>query len=227
MAYSCKSLSLVGFAETGGAAALPLYCRKWQCSDCGQFHKKRLKRRLIAGRPNAFITLTTNPRLFPDPIAAFKNATLAINKLMKVLRRRYPRKRIEYAVIWEETKKGYPHAHLLVRAPYIPQKFLSREWERLSGAKIVDIRVVRTEGEAAAYVAKYLTKDPAVPAGYRRFRLSQQYSAPPPKGQLAANLGIVRWLRSAANLETTLANLEHQQFRMYEYMPELYVSHPP
>lgn len=227
MSYTCKSLSLVGFSEHGGAAALPMYCRRWQCPDCGKYHKRRLRKRLISGQPNAFVTLTTNPTRYPDPVDAFLNATHAINTLIKVLRRRYPRKRIEYAVVWEETKRGYPHAHILLRAPYIPQKFLSAQWERLSGAKIVDIRVVRNEGEAAAYVAKYLTKDPAVPPGYRRYRLSQGYSAPPPKGTLAANLGISTWLRSAADLPTTLANLAHQDYEMYELMPELYVSKPP
>lgn len=224
MAYKCKSLSTVGFTTDGEAAALPLYCRKWQCPTCGAFHRKRLRRRLIAGQPSAFITLTVNPALHTTPDDAFRAASLAVNKLMKRIRRRFPLKRIEYALVWEKTKKGWPHAHLLVRAPWIPQSYLSQTWLRLTGAKIVDIRVVRSETEAAVYVSKYLTKDPAVPQGYRRYRTSENYSAAPPKGQLAALLGVNAWLRSNTDLPAALSHLETHGFHMVERLPDLWTS---
>lgn len=224
VAYKCKSLSVCGQSETGAWAALPLYCRKWDCPDCGKFQRRRLRRRLIAGTPDTFATLTTNPNLFTTPEAAFKQASLAINRLFKVLRRHYPRRRIEYALVWETTKKGWPHAHILLRAPFIPQAFLSRTWERLSGARIVDIRRLRNEGEAAAYVTKYVTKDPSVPPGYRRYRTSQGFSSPPPKGQLGALLSIDTWLRSSAPLPQLIADFTSRGIAMHEYMPDLYVS---
>jgi len=227
LAYRCKSLSLVGESPTGAIAALPLYCRRWQCPDCGKFQRRRLQRRLLAGDPTTFITLTTNPNLFSTPDDAFKQASLAINRLIKVLRRRYPRKRIEYGLVWEKTKNGWPHAHLLVRAAYIPQKVLSREWERLSGAKVVDIRMVRSKGEAAAYVSKYLAKDPACPEGYRRYRLSQRYSAPPAKGSLADMLSVESWSISRAPLDASILNLNAHGYRMVEYWPELFISSQP
>ena len=227
MAYRCKSVSLVAFPRAGGAVALPMYCRRWQCPHCGKYQRRRLKRRLMDGNPTTFLTLTVNPNVHPDPDEAFKQASLAINRLMKVLRRHYPRHRIEYGLVWEKTKKGYPHAHLLLRAPFIPQAFLSRTWERLSGAPVVDIRMVRTEGEAAAYVSKYLTKDPAVPAGYRRFRLSHAYSAAPPKGALADLLSVDEWLRVHAPLDETLVSLTSRGFRFQELKPELWISRPP
>lgn len=226
MAYKCESLSTVGFTATGQVAALPLYCRKWSCAKCGAFHRKRLRRRLINGQPNAFLTLTVNPAIHDTPDDAFRAASLAINKLMKVLRRAFPSKRLEYALIWERTKKGWPHAHLLLRAPYIPQAFLSRAWQRLSGAKIVDIRMVRTEGEAAAYISKYLTKDPAVPMGFRRYRTSRAYSAPLPKGALADLLGVTAWHRSFSQLPSVLAHLEAHGWILYEWKPDLWVSTP-
>jgi len=226
MAYRCKSLSLVGQSPTGAVAAMPLYCRRWTCEACGQFQRRRLKRRLLAGDPSTFITLTTNPNLFTTPDDAFKQASLAINRLIKVLRRRYPRKRIEYGLVWEKTKNGWPHAHLLLRAAFIPQKVLSRAWERLSGAKIVDIRMVRTQGQAAAYVAKYLTKDPAVPAGYRRYRLSHLYSAPPAKGALTDLLSLESWTIARAPIAESILNLNAHGYRMTEYWPELFVSSP-
>ena len=204
-----------------------MYCRRWQCPDCGKYQRRRLKKRLVAGQPTTFLTLTVNPRIHPDPDEAFKQASLAINRLMKVLRRRWPMNEIQYALVWEKTKKGYPHAHLLLRAPYIPQAFLSRTWERLSGAKIVDIQRVRHENQAAAYVSKYLAKDPAVPAGFRRYRLSRSYSATPPKGALADLLAIPEWLRVHATVQESVLNLEAHGYRFWEQQPELFLSLPP
>ena len=230
VAYHCKSLSVVGEDSAGPKLALPLYCRKWQCPDCSKHLKKRLKRRLISGRPNAFMTLTTNPAAHETPREAFLNATYAVNKLMKILRRRYPRRRIEYALVWEQTKRGFPHAHILLRSPYIPQTFLSREWKRLSGAQIVDIRMVRTEGEAAAYVSKYLAKDPAVPDGYKRYRTSRQYSEAHTGPTLATLFGIDTWTRSAAPLPSLIQHFAEHHLTFSELWPELYTlngAQPP
>lgn len=226
LAYTCESLSTIGITAEGECAALPLYCRKWSCQTCGQFQRKRLRKRLLAGSPTTFMTLTVNPKVHPDPVEAFKTASLYINQLFKVLRRHWPGFRIEYALVWETTKKGYPHAHILLRAPFIPQTFLSRAWKRLSGAYIVDIKRIRTQNQAANYVTKYLTKDPSVPPGYRRYRTSRGYSAPPPRGELARQLGIILWLRSAAPLPHVLIDLGERGYRLHEHMPSLYCSWP-
>ena len=230
VAYRCKSLSVLGEADGRPIVALPLYCRKWSCPDCSKHLKRRLKKRLISGQPNAFLTLTTNPAAHEGPRAAFLDATYAVNKLFKILRRRYPRSRLEYALVWEQTKRGYPHAHVLLRAPYIPQAFLSRTWERLSGAKIIDIRMVRTEGEAAAYVSKYLTKDPAVPEGYKRYRTSRRYTQPQEPHQLSALFGVSNWTKSAAPLPSLIAYLKTEGLTFTELWPELYTlngAQPP
>ena len=206
---------------------MPLYCRKWDCESCGKHHRRRLRRRLLAGEPNSFLTLTVNPALFESSEDAFRQASLAINRLFKVLRRRYPHAGIQYALVWERTKRGWPHAHILLKAPYLPQALLSREWRRLSGASIVDIRQIRTEGEAAAYVTKYLTKDPAVPFGFRRFRFSLAYAPAAARQRLSDLLGINTWTRCAAPVTEALQSLNDHGYDLYEYLPELWVSVPP
>lgn len=224
MGFKCKSVSCLGWTQAADVVAMPLYCRRWDCPSCGPFQRRRLKRRLLAGQPTAFMTLTVNPSQHSDPDEAFKAASLAVNRLVKVIRRRWPNKRLEYGLVWEKTKKGWPHAHVLIRAPWIPQSFLSRAWQRLSGAKVVDIRMVRTEGEAAAYVSKYLAKQPAVPAGYRRYRFSHAYATAPTRARLTDLLSIREWTRSAAPLGTLLASLIEHGYRLHEIAPELYTS---
>ena len=66
---------------------------------------------------------------------------------------------------------GNVHAHCLLYAQYIPQAVISREWERLTGSKVVDIRAIRPKGDDAVTMAgaiveccKYVTKIGSLPA---------------------------------------------------------------
>lgn len=99
----------------------------------------------------------------------------SVNYLFKRIRRKWPSRDTQYFLVWELTKAGWPHAHLLLRAPYIPQKWLARNWQDLTGAPIVDIRAIRHADHVAHYVAKYLAKDPQVPAGMKRYRHSRHF----------------------------------------------------
>jgi len=225
--YTCRSQSLLGTAENGSLAALPLFCGRWDCPECGEYKRKRLRKRLLDGEPTTLITLTTNPAAHASPLAAFMNATVAINRLFKRLRRRFPTYRIEYALVWEKTKKGWPHAHLLVRAPFIPQPILSRLWAAVSGAFIVDVRKVSSRAHAAAYVTKYLTKSPEVPPGFRRFRTSRLYSAPAPRGVLRDYLSLSGFLRYPHPVSHLLAEFEDYGRSWRTFWPDLYFSGAP
>lgn len=124
------------------------------------------------------MTLTCNPRRHPHIDDAFRRSSIAVNQLFKRIRRRWPSATVEYFLVWERTKAGWPHAHLLLRAPFIPQAWLSNVWSELTGAPIVDIRQVHTPGQVAAYIAKYLSKDPQAPQGMKRFRHSRKFFGP-------------------------------------------------
>jgi hypothetical protein len=173
----CGKRSLISTTATGQLVALPLRCRKWDCPICGPRLKKKLIRRFVAGAPTALLTLTCNPVATATRHEAFKLLSLKLNTLFKRIRRRWPYKEIQYAVVWETTKQGWPHAHILLRAPYIPQPLLSSWWADLTGAPVVDIRRVSSAGQVAHYVAKYLTKALEVPPGMKRYRTSRHYSA--------------------------------------------------
>ena len=65
---------------------------------------------------------------------------------------------VEYLRVTELTKKGWPHYHLLIRSDYIPQPVVKKEWQRLTGAPIVDLRQVDNKFRTYYYMVKYLTK---------------------------------------------------------------------
>jgi hypothetical protein len=77
-------------------------------------------------------------------------------KLVQKYRRKYGE--FEYLAVWELTKQGTPHIHVLQRGGFIPQTTLSEDWSTLTGSFIVDIRAVKSQEEVARYVTKYLTK---------------------------------------------------------------------
>jgi hypothetical protein len=60
--------------------------------------------------------------------------------------------------VWELHKSGYPHLHVVARAGFIPQKWLSERWDQLGIGCIVDIRKVYKHETAAFYISKYLGK---------------------------------------------------------------------
>lgn len=167
-------------------------------------------RRLVAGEPDSLLTLTSNPRMYDSKLSAFLDLTRKVNLLFKRLRRAYPKKRIEYGLVWETTKKGWPHAHILMRAPFIPKQAISQIWFELTGAWFIDIRHVQGAAHVAKYVAKYITKSPEVPPGSKRFRTSRQYSASAPGMRLREYLScgpFERWLGSSEALRAEFAAL--------------------
>lgn len=184
----CGAWSVVGQTDDGVTIAHPLSCRSWLCSSCRKRNKRRLLWRLSTVKVTTLLTLTCRQRSHADPEAAFGTMTVAVNHLFKRIRRQWPGRSFEYFLVWERTKAGWPHAHLLLRAPYIPQRWLSKNWAVLTGATIVDIRSVNQPHHVASYLAKYLAKDPLCPAGFKRFRSSRKFfdglvPAPPPGTQ--------------------------------------------
>lgn len=198
----CSTYSAVGESEDGTRAAVLLRCRKWDCPSCAPRERHKLKRRLIAGSPERLLTLTCNPSHWPTTEEAYRGLSKAINRLFKSLRRRFPNGHLEYALVWEKTKKGLPHCHLLLRGPYIPQKIISAQWARLTNAPIIDIRHCKSAPQAAAYISKYLTKDPHAPRGMKRYRFSRAYAPTPRHMPLSALLGLTTWRIIAADLAT-------------------------
>ncbi len=105
----------------------------------------------------AFLTLTSS-----------LSSNRKISYSWDVLRKRIYRKfgRVEYIWVREFTKSGLEHMHLIIRGPYIPQDWLSRNWEDIHGAKVVYIEAIWDFGKAVRYMVKYMTKEMEGRFGY-------------------------------------------------------------
>jgi hypothetical protein len=170
-------------------------CKRWQCEVCGPRKKYLLSRRIIEARPNRFLTLTVrNPNVRPNdpddqtdtdwepetPREAYDRTRRCCSELFKEFRRRgMPQ---EYVRILEQTKKGYPHYHYLMRGdkPW-PQAEVSRVWKRLTGSYVVDIQWVGASERQTGYVTKYLAKGDSVDFTSRRVSSSRGFFKPKPQ----------------------------------------------
>ena len=131
-------------------------------------------------------------------------ANEAVSKLIKRWRRRFPNDPVEYFLVWERTKAGWPHAHVLLKAPPVPKRWLSQTWRELTGSYIVDLQKVSSAIHAAGYLTKYLAKDPQVPTGARRWRRSAAFFVKDENPRPSVLPPGTRWHREPHDLQTVM-----------------------
>lgn len=155
----CSEASLVKLDE-GEAAAVTLKCRSWGCDLCQPERGRRLRALAHAGNPTAFITLTVNPDRFPSPEDRARRLADAWRVIVRRAKTKYRYKAIPFLAVFEATKRGEPHLHVIARVRWIDQKWLSEQMDALMGAPICDIRRVWRKNQVASYITKYVGKDP-------------------------------------------------------------------
>ena len=156
----------------------PLRCNCWSCDDCQPRRRARLFYQAMSGSPNTFITLTSNPAVGDSPEERAQALPNAWRIIVRRAKAKYGYKSIPYLCVFEATKYGEPHLHILARVPWIEQAWLSAQMDELTGAPIVDIRRVRTQKNIVSYVAKYVGKDPHHFDGTKRYWCTQDWSLP-------------------------------------------------
>ena len=149
--------------------AVSLRCRSWGCPLCQPDRQRQLVALAASGQPTVFITLTSNPRTGSSPASRARALASAWPVIVRRARAKYGYSSIPYFCVFEATKNGEPHLHILARVKWIDQRWLSRQMRELTGAPIVDIRVVRSVKQAASYISKYIGKAP------HRFKTCKRY----------------------------------------------------
>lgn len=196
----CGYMTVSGTVDHDGKkhiAYARMYCKKWNCPDCGPRLAKKLQRNIAhAAREHnldRLLTLTLDPRRIKtaDPIGHIWKTW---QKFRVYLQRKF-KESITYVAVMELHKSGLPHLHILIDR-FIPQAWISDRWERLGGGRVVDVRRINNLDNAAWYLSKYLSKDALrrVPKGKRRYSKSRNVRFP--KRELEGN-----WHLSRANLD--------------------------
>ena len=170
----CREWTLVKESQ-GVTYAEPLKCRCWTCDYCQPIRLRQLKGMARAGAPDTFLTLTVNPATGHTPDERARDLAKAWRLIRKRAFRRYGYEAIPFLAVFEKTKRGEPHLHILLRVKWLDHRWVSNVMRELIGAPIVDIRRVRSAKQAAAYVAKYVGKDPVTFDGCKRYWRSQDW----------------------------------------------------
>jgi hypothetical protein len=122
------------------------------------------------------LTLTANPEVYDSPEARAVALAQAWRKIRRQARKVPGNNTLPFLAVFERTKKGEPHLHILCRSAWIDQRWLSKRLSEETGAFIVDVRRIRHIKKISAYVAKYIAKDPHKFAGTKRYWRSQDYA---------------------------------------------------
>lgn len=171
----CSERILVNQGPTEGHAAI-LRCKRWSCDLCNPFNHRRIKRAAREGEPTTFLTLTSNPAKHDTPDAAARALKAAWVNLRRAMARELGIEKPPFIAVFEATKKGWPHLHILMRCKFIEQRWISETMARLNGAPICDIRRIKSVKQVAAYVAKYISKAPEAFKQCKRWWRSHDYA---------------------------------------------------
>lgn len=171
----CDRIGTIVKHQAGKLKAIKITCRSWNCQTCAVDRKRRLIGEAKEGQPQRLITLTVNPHWFSDPLERAQKLVAA----WRLIRRRFlkmrPTAECEFLAVFERTKLGEPHLHIVQRGAFIPQKWLSNQLKELIGANIVDIRYIRSQKIVALYIAKYIGKEPYQFGTLKRYWRSKKY----------------------------------------------------
>ena len=165
--------------HTGEIRAGRIWCRSWKCEHCAPKRRAQLQAQAAAGRPCTLITLTIP---YGSHDSADEAARTIVHAWRMTIQRGKREKRfgkLQYIAVFEETKKGWPHLHILARAPYIEQAWLSKTLKHFGAGAIVDIRRVYNARHAARYVGKYVSKAPHRYEGCKRYWRTHGYDLDP------------------------------------------------
>jgi len=155
---------------------LPFQCKRWSCEDCFQTRLRRLRLEAADGLPNTFLTLTSRFRSDITPDEAARDLVRAWRNIRQRAAREGYADKIPFLAVFEETRQGWPHLHILCRAPFIPKRWLSERMAEYTDSPIVDIGRIKSRKHATWYVAKYVSKGPGRFEGCKRYWRSHDYS---------------------------------------------------
>lgn len=164
----CGEASLVNH-HGDGSVAIAMRCRAWTCETCRPVRRRQLIHDAAAGEPNRLVTLTVSPGVGISPADRAAKLARAWRIVVARAKRQFKLPELQYFAVFEATRRGEPHLHILVRSAFIPQSWLSQQMRDILGSPIVDIRRINGVRHAVRYVAKYIGKAP------QRFATCKRY----------------------------------------------------
>jgi len=160
------------------ATVLPLKCKCWTCDECRPGRTKRLVEEAKSGKPDVFITLTSKRRASLTADQAAVLLAHAWRHIRAEYLRAHGKHSLPFLAVFEETKRGWPHIHIVARCKWIDQRWLSKRMKALHDSPVVHVRRVTGVEKVAYYISKYISKNPHRFEGVKRYWRSLDYLFP-------------------------------------------------
>lgn len=164
--------------ENRSTTIIPLRCRCWTCEECAPLRQAQLVQEGLSGQPNIFITLTSRYIAGGSPDAAARRLAWAWRIIRAEFLRAHGKNSLPFLCVFEKTKQGWPHLHIIGRCQWIDQAWLSKRMGRLTGSPITYVERPPGQYKVAFYISKYLAKNPHRFIGTKRYWRSQDYLDP-------------------------------------------------
>lgn len=225
MAY-CGEASAVKHCDCH-KEVVKLVCRAWTCDDCRPTRRKQLMATMINGKPRLFITLTLPAEHATNPEAAVKTLSRAWRLIRKRDARRRNGKLVPFIAVVEKTEAGTPHLHILVRARWMSQEWLSDCMEEIADAPIVWVNRVWDAGRRAGYCAKYSTKATAKIGNAKRYWQSPDYNLSEKPESHGLEAGEFWEVKHSTHVFHVLRNYSETGWTIHVQGPREWIITPP
>ncbi len=147
------------------------------------------------GKPSLFITLTSRNVAGGDPSLAAQAMVVAWRTIRAEYMKEHGLKSLPFLAVFEETKRGWPHVHIVARCKWLSQKWLKKRMGELTGSPICWVNRLTSSRKVANYITKYIGKNPHRFSGTKRYWRSLDYLQPEPEQEEKQRSTHVRWER--------------------------------
>lgn len=113
-----------------------------------------------------------------------------------------------------------------MRAPYLPQRWLSEQMRDITGSPIVDIRYVANKQKAASYVAKYVSKEPQRFIGCKRYWRSLDWIVDREEWNQYHGKNPGEWIVCTYSLQTLIQNWLNAGYGIIYERPDYIIGEP-
>ena len=151
--------------DCGEVVAYPLSCSERLCPDCSRARAERL-----IEEHHDILAQIRAPKMLTLTFKSVKHINREYLRFMRKCFSRLLRSKVmgscwggiySFEFTYHKTTGWHPHIHAVIGSGFIAQDELSNTWERISGAKIVDIRAIDRDvkkWDGIREVVKYSTK---------------------------------------------------------------------
>lgn len=222
----CSFNTIEGHGEDGYTGRAML-CKRWSCPTCQPIRCAQLREKALAGKPNIFLTLTASDAAGDDEDEVARKLVRAWRNILQRGRREGRFQAIHYLCVFEATKRGRPHLHILIRGPYVPKAWISERMQQYMASPVCFIEKVTNRMRAARYVAKYVSKEPWRWQGTKRYWSDQKWRTFDAAWKVEAEAMPREWGVVEGMWFNRIRELQDRGWEVREYGIRAYFATPP